>query len=104
MKKKLAEEGEGHQIQLTSRLQKLPEEAFMTRHHDETIFEGSLTTHEARNVGNIGLLEFGTTIPDIGSRRPKFLKTHISSPSFDKPGPTLCGPMSCSINPQRIKI
>ncbi|MED6175913.1 hypothetical protein PIB30_082800 [Stylosanthes scabra] len=50
----------------------------MIRHYDDTTFGAGLTTHEARNVGNVGLPEFGTTIPDIGPGRPKSPKdTHI---------------------------
>ncbi|MED6173697.1 hypothetical protein PIB30_062114, partial [Stylosanthes scabra] len=38
---------------------------------------GILTTHESRNVGNVGPREFGATVPDIGPKRPKSLRcTH----------------------------
>ncbi|MED6131374.1 hypothetical protein PIB30_008963 [Stylosanthes scabra] len=70
-------------------LEKLPEEVLTNRHHDATTFGASLTTREARNVGNIGLPKFGATVPDIGPARPKSPTIHISSPSFDNPGPNL---------------
>ncbi|MED6196281.1 hypothetical protein PIB30_046024, partial [Stylosanthes scabra] len=60
-----------HQIKLTYHLQKLPEEVLTNWHHDATTFGASLTTREARNVGNTSLPEFGATVPDIGPRRPK---------------------------------
>ncbi|MED6114891.1 hypothetical protein PIB30_084952, partial [Stylosanthes scabra] len=50
--------------------------------------------------------DFGVQIEfvsDIGPGRPKSSKIHISSPSFDNPAQILCGPTSCSINPQRIE-
>ncbi|MED6213802.1 hypothetical protein PIB30_096887 [Stylosanthes scabra] len=91
------------QIQLTSHLQKLPEEVLTIQHHDETTFGASLTTHKARNVGNVGLPEFGATVSNIGPGQPKSPNdTHIES--FDKTGPILCGPTSHTINLQKIEI
>ncbi|MED6127238.1 hypothetical protein PIB30_086088 [Stylosanthes scabra] len=40
-----------------------------------------LTTHEARNVGNVGPREFGATVPDIGPKRPKSLRHTHGAPS-----------------------
>ncbi|MED6113602.1 hypothetical protein PIB30_072437 [Stylosanthes scabra] len=60
-----------------SKKPKLPEKAFTTRRHGDATFRGILTTHESRNVGNVGPREFGATVPDIGPKRPKSLRcTH----------------------------
>ncbi|MED6173483.1 hypothetical protein PIB30_059930 [Stylosanthes scabra] len=78
-KKKLAGEGEKSVRLRKGEIVKMKtKEAFMIRHHDETTFGASLTAHEARNVGNVGLPEFGATVPDIGPGRPKSPNdTHI---------------------------
>ncbi|MED6162273.1 hypothetical protein PIB30_068859 [Stylosanthes scabra] len=64
---------------------KLPKEVLTNRHHDATTFGASLTTREARNVGNIGLPEFGATVPDIGLERPKSLKNTYLESSIRQP-------------------
>ncbi|MED6220853.1 hypothetical protein PIB30_048815 [Stylosanthes scabra] len=76
----------------------------MTRHHDETTLGASVTTQEVQNVGNVGLHEFGATVPDIGPRRPKSPKIFISSHLSNKVGPMLYGPIPRSINPRGIRI
>ncbi|MED6198611.1 hypothetical protein PIB30_068015, partial [Stylosanthes scabra] len=62
-----------------------PSEASGRSFHNSTSrrrdLRGILTTHEARNVGNVGPREFGATVPDIGPKRPKSLRRTHRAPS-----------------------
>ncbi|MED6212827.1 hypothetical protein PIB30_087215 [Stylosanthes scabra] len=67
------------------------------RTYDVTALGADLPTHEAWNVGNVGLPKFGATVPDIGPGRPK---SHQALRSIDPAQHCVAQ----SINPQRIKI
>ncbi|MED6196999.1 hypothetical protein PIB30_052644 [Stylosanthes scabra] len=60
------------------------------RRHD---FGAGLTTHETRNVGNLGLSEFGATVPNIGPKWPKSPKECIKPRLLsDDDGPYIHSP------------